>query len=236
DPAHGMIKIKENVFRKSWLSGRDSGIALFLEPTTDFFKKELPEKKKISFKYLFPYLKNYKKQFFYMFALFFIGSCLTLVFPFLTQALIDKGVDNKDMNLIILILLAQLGVFLGTITIEIFRNWLMLRVGTYLSIEIISNFLKKMLKLPIRFFDTKTIGDFNQRIQDNARIEEFLTSQSISTFFSIITFSVFFAVLWYYDFKILFIYFLLTIVSISWSFYWLRRRKILDYYQFQRRS
>src|SRR5699024_9219499 len=87
-----------------------------------------------------------------------------------------------------------------------------------------------------RFFDTKTIGDFNQRIQDNARIEEFLTSQSISTFFSIITFSVFFAVLWYYDFKILFIYFLLTIVSISWSFYWLRRRKILDYYQFQRRS
>src|SRR5699024_8788638 len=136
DPAHGMIKIKENVFRKSWLSGRDSGIALFLEPMTDFFKKELPEKKKISFKYLFPYLKNYKKQFFYMFALLFIGSCLTLVFPFLTQALIDKGVDNKDMNLIILILLAQLGVFLGTITIEIFRNWLMLRVGTYLSMEI----------------------------------------------------------------------------------------------------
>ena len=93
-----------------------------------------------------------------------------------------------------------------------------------------------MLKLPIQFFDTKLMGDFQQRIQDNDRIEDFLTSQSLTTFFSIITFSVFFGVLWYYDVKILIAYLSLTIISISWSFYWLKKRKILDYFRFQQRS
>ena len=112
----------------------------------------------------------------------------------------------------------------------------MLYVGTHLSVTIISDFLKKMLKLPIKFFDTKLMGDFQQRIQDNDRIEEFLTSQSLTTFFSIITFSVFFGVLWYYDVKILLVYFVLTALSIGWSFYWLKKRKILDYFRFQQRS
>ncbi len=112
----------------------------------------------------------------------------------------------------------------------------MLYVGTHLSITIISDFLKKMIMSPIKFFDTKLIGDFQQRIQDNHRIEDFLTSQSMITFFSIITFSVFFCVLWYYNFVILLVYLVLTVISISWSFYWLKRRKILDYFRFQYQS
>ena len=157
-----------------------------------------------------------------MFLLLLLGSALSLVFPFLTEALIDKGVNAKDLNFIFIILLAQLGLFLGSIIFSVFRNWLMLYVGTHLSVTIISDFLKKMLKLPIKFFDTKLMGDFQQRIQDNDRIEEFLTSQSLTTFFSIITFSVFFGVLWYYDVKILLVYFVLTSLSIGWSFYWLK--------------
>jgi ATP-binding cassette subfamily B protein len=112
----------------------------------------------------------------------------------------------------------------------------MLFVGTKISIAIISDFLKKLLQLPIKFFDSKITGDFTQRIQDNERIEYFLTSQSLVTFFSMITFSVFFGVLWYYDSTILLIYLTLTILSISWSFYWLKKRKILDYFHFQLRS
>lgn len=237
DPAHGTIKLSKNNFKKSWISKEDKGVALLLNPTEDFYSKEPPKKEKVSIGYLFSYLKIYRKQLIFMFLLLLLGSGLTLIFPFLTEALIDKGINNKDLNFIYIILLAQLGVFLGSITIEVVRNWLMLYVGTHLSIEIIANFFKKMLQLPpIKFFDTKTIGDFNQRIQDNNRIEEFLTSQSITTFFSIITFSVFFAVLWYYDFKILLVYFFLTLISIAWSFFWLKRRKILDYYRFQIRS
>ncbi|MRM96226.1 peptidase domain-containing ABC transporter [Riemerella anatipestifer] len=236
DPAHGIITLTQEKFEKSWLSDEDRGVVLFLSPTEEFYKKQPPKQEKISIGYLLHYLKPYRKQLSIIFLLLFFGSGLTLIFPFLTEVLIDKGVNAKDLEFIFVILLAQLGVFLGAITIEIFRNWLMLYIGTHLSINIISDFLKKMLQLPIKFFDTKMMGDFNQRIQDNERIEKFLTSQSLTTFFSIITFSVFFGVLWYYDLKILLVYLVLTIISVGWSFFWLKKRKILDYYSFQQRS
>ncbi|MBW1619372.1 peptidase domain-containing ABC transporter [Empedobacter falsenii] len=236
DPAHGFIKLNEENFAESWITGYDKGVALFLNPTENFYKQSPPKEEKLSVKHLFRYLSPFKKQISIMFVLLLFGSLLNLIFPFLTQNLIDKGINSKNLNIISLILLAQLGVFLGVITFEIIRNWLMLFVGTKVSINIISEFLNKLLKLPIKYFDTKMIGDFNQRIQDNERIEDFLTSQSLTTFFSIITFSVFFGVLLYYDYKILSVYLILTVISILWSFYWLRKRKILDYFRFQYRS
>jgi ATP-binding cassette subfamily B protein len=236
DPGYGFILLNEEKFIKSWLSDDDNGIALFLEPAEDFYELTPNKEETLKIRYIFNYLKPYKKQLIILFIMLIIGSALTLVFPFLTQNLIDNGVSKKNINLTTLILLAQLGLFFGSITIEIIRNWLMLFIGTKISVSIISDFLKKMLQLPIKFFDTKMTGDFNQRIQDNERIEHFLTSQSLVTFFSMITFSVFFGVLWYYDIKILIVYLVLTIISISWSFYWLKKRKILDYFLFQQRS
>ncbi|RYJ39660.1 putative ABC-type multidrug transport system, ATPase and permease components [Flavobacterium anhuiense] len=236
DPAHGCIKLREEIFKKSWITDEKDGILLFLKPSELFFNMTPPKSQGLNLKYILSYLKPYKKQIFYMFFLLLLGSVLTLIFPFLTQNLIDKGVNKKDLNFISIILLSQLLVFLGSIVIDIIRNWLMLIIGTKISITIISSFLKKILELPINFFETKLMGDFNQRIQDNERIEYFLTSQSLLTFFSIITFSVFFGVLWYYDFFILTVYFLLTIISVSWSFYWLKKRRVLDYLKFQQRS
>ncbi|KQW98616.1 peptidase domain-containing ABC transporter [Flavobacterium sp. Root420] len=236
DPGHGLVRLNQENFDKAWLSDHNQGISLFLSPGEKFYEQVPPKEDKLSIKFILSHLLPYKKQLITTFFLLFLGSCLTLVLPFLAQGLIDKGVVMKDLNIISIILLAQLGLFLGTLTIEVIRNWLMLYVGTKISITIISDFLKKILLLPIRFFDTKMMGDFNQRIQDNERIEHFLTSQSLLTFFSIITFSVFFGVLWHYDFSILLVYFLLTVTAIAWSFYWLRKRKILDYFKFQLRS
>lgn len=236
DPGHGKITLSKDKFEKSWIGKGEDGIALLLSPTQHFYEHDALKENTIPSGFLFQYLKPYKKQLFYMSLLLLFGSALTLVFPFLTQALIDEGVNAKNSNLIFLILLAQLGVYLGAITIEIFRNWLMLYTGTKLSISIISQFLKKILQLPIKFFDTKRMGDFQQRIQDNERIENFLTSQSLTTFFSIITFSVFFGVLWYYDLVILLVYSVLTIISIVWSVFWLQKRKQLDYVRFQQQS
>jgi ATP-binding cassette subfamily B protein len=236
DPAHGKIKLSEEKFLKSWLSDGEKGIALFLSPTEKFYELQPPAASKISMKYMFGYLKSFKWQMFWMFILLLLGSLLSLIFPFLTQNLMDKGVNAKNTNIVTLILLAQLSLFFGAITFEIIRNWLMLFVGTKLSIRIISDFLKKLLKLPIKFFDTKMTGDFRQRIQDNERIENFLTSQGLTTFFSMLTFLVFFGVLWYYDVQILLIYLTLTVISIFWSIFWLRKRKILDYFRFQERS
>jgi ATP-binding cassette subfamily B protein len=236
DPAHGLVKLSEERFKKNWVSDEDKGVALFLEPTEEFYKLQPPASDKVKIKFLFKYLTPYTKQLSLMFLLLLFGSAITLIFPFLTQNLIDKGIHAKNIDTITTILLAQLALYIGSITMSILRNWLLLFVGTKLSIKIISDFLKKMLQLPIKFFDTKTMGDFNQRIRDNERIESFLSSQSLLTFFSILTFSVFFGVLWYYNIKILLVYITLTVLSIIWSYYWLQKRRQLDYLRFQQRS
>lgn len=236
DPAHGIITLSEDRFLKSWLDTDSKGIALFLAPDDDFYTKSPPPNTGISFKYLVRYLRPFRKQLLYMISMLLLGSGITLVLPFLTQILIDRGVTQGNINIITTVLLAQLCLFIGSLIIEIIRNWLVLSVGTKLSITIISDFLKKVLQLPLKFFDTKLTGDFNQRIQDNQRIEEFLTSQSITTLFSFISFSVFFIVLLYYDIAILAVFLILTALSIIWSVFWLRRRKIFDYHRFQQKS
>lgn len=236
DPGYGLINLTEEKFKNSWLSDGEKGIALFLKPTEDFFQLKLQQQESNNLAYLLNYLSPHRKQIIGMLLLLFLGSLTTLVLPILTQKLIDEGVAKKDLTLIAYILIAQLSFFLGNIVLGISRNWIMLVVGTKINIQIISDFLKKLLKLPIKFFDSKQMGDFNQRIQDHERIEKFLTSQSLVTLFSIVTFSVFFGVLWYYDFRILAIYIILTVISVIWSLFWMKQRKILDYFRFQERS
>ena len=236
DPGHGFVSLNEEGFRKSWLSDENRGIALFLEPTEALYKQIPLKDEKLSIKYLLKYLKPHQNQIWWMFFLLTFGTLITLTFPILTQKLIDDGVNKKNFSIITYILLAQLAFFFGNIIINIFRNWIILVVGTKINIQIISDFLKKLLKLPVKFFDTKLMGDFSQRIQDHERIEKFLTSHSLLTLFSVITFTAFFGILWYYDFRILVVYMVLTAVSITWSLYWMEKRKILDYFRFQQRS
>jgi ATP-binding cassette subfamily B protein len=237
DPGYGFISLSAAEFEKSWFSDEDTGVALILEPAEEFHQLNPPQEEiNLSFRQLIGYLTPYRKQLLLMFLLLLAGSAITFVLPFLTQDLIDKGVHGKNLSLISMILLAQLGLFLGTLFIGVIRNWLMLYVGAKINIKIISDYLRKLLKLPVRFFETKMMGDFNQRIQDHERIEIFLTSQSLLTLFSILTFSAFMGVLWYYNYKILLVYLFLTALSVGWSYSFLRKRRILDYYRFQRRS
>lgn len=236
DPNYGKIKISEEKFLNSWLSGDDNGVAIFLNPTNKFYEIIPPKKEKTSIFFFLKYLKPYKKEIFLIFLMLLFISIITLVLPFLTEALIDKGINRKDLNFISIILISQLTLFFSSTIFNIIQNYIILYMGSHLSISIISDFLKKLLNLSIKYFDTKLIGDFQQRIQDNDRIEDFLTSKSISTFFSLITLSVFLCVLWYYDLKIVLCFLSLTTFSIIWSLYWLRKRKRLDYFRFQQRS
>jgi ATP-binding cassette subfamily B protein len=236
DPGHGFIALSQEKFERSWLSEDKKGIALFVEPTEQFYKQNQSKRKDLSVKYLLQYLIPFRKKLFWLCFLLLLGSCLNLIFPFLTQNLIDRGITPKNLSFIVLILFAQLSLFAGNTVIEILRNWITLVLGTRISIKIISDFLKKMLKLPIKFFDTKMVGDLQQRIQDNHRIESLITSQSIITAFSMITFMVFFGVLFYYDYRILLVYLSLTVLAVCWSLFWLRRRRIVDYFKFQEQS
>jgi len=236
DPGHGLTNLDETSFMNSWSSDSNKGVALFLNPTETFYQKEPPRKNKTELKFIYKYLRPYKVELLQLFIGLFIGSLLTLIFPFLTQALIDQGIGNKSFNIILIILSAQVFLFFGSSIIEIIRNWIMLYIGARINITIISDFLKKIMRLPLKFFDTKMTGDFVQRIGDHERIEDFLTSQGLLTAFSIVNFSVFFLVLAYYDIKILVVYLVLTIIAVSWATFFLKKRKILDYLSFQKRS
>ncbi|HFK5587307.1 TPA: peptidase domain-containing ABC transporter [Elizabethkingia anophelis] len=236
DPNYGFAQINEEKFNKGWLQDTSTGIALFLKPTEIFYDQISNTVKPISLRSLLGYLRTYIRQIWILFILLLFGTCTMFLFPILTQRLIDNGVSKKDINLIGYILLAQLVLFFSNIVIDVIRNWITLSVGTKINIQIISDFLNKILKLPVRFFETKMMGDFYQRIQDHERIEVFLTSQSLLTFFSIISFSVFFGILLYYDYMILFVYISLTVISIIWSLYWLKKRKLLDYLRFRQKS
>jgi ATP-binding cassette, subfamily B, bacterial len=233
DPSHGLVTLSEEQFKKSWLSAENQGIALFLNTTDKFYKKQSVTDKPLNFNFLWTFLKPYKFQVFQLFLGLLAGSLFTLIFPFLTQALMDKGVAMKSLPIVTTILLAQVFLFMGSIIIEVVRNWVMLYIGTRINITIISDFLRKILRLPIQFFDTKMIGDFSQRITDHENIEDFLTAQSLTTLFSFINFSVFFLVLLSYDTKVVIAYLGLTILAILWSLFFLQKRKRIDYNRFQ---
>jgi ATP-binding cassette subfamily B protein len=236
DPSHGLVTLSEEQFKKSWLSAENQGIALFLNTTDEFYKKQSVPDKSLNFNFLWTFLKPYKFQVFQLFLGLLASSLFTLIFPFLTQALIDKGVTVKSLPVVTTILLAQVFLFIGSVIIEVIRNWVMLYIGTRINITIISDFLRKILRLPIQFFDTKMIGDFSQRITDHKNIEDFLTAQSLSTLFSFINFSVFFLVLLSYDIKVVVSYVCLTTLAILWSLFFLRKREKINYNRFQIRS
>lgn len=238
DPAHGLLAFDNLEFKKNWLVGNDEvGFVLFLNPP-DYSLHDIKyeEKKTNSFKLLYTYLRPFKRDFFNFFVCLLTGSILTLILPFLTQILIDQGVSTRDLSISFIILLAQLFLFLGSTLSDVIRNQVLLVTGTKIGATIMSDFLKKLMNIPLSFFDTKLMGDFNQRIQDQERIEIFLTSQGLLTFFSLINFLVLFIVLGFYDVKILIVYLIITSISMVWMLHFLKGRKILDYVRFQHKA
>lgn len=236
DPGHGMVKVDKETLMKCWAGTADErGVALLLEPTPEFYTgteelKAVPS----GFGFLFQYLSPYSKYLFQVILGMLFGSMVSMLFPFLTQSLVDYGIQMRNVGFIYLILFSQLLLFLGNIGVDMIRNWVLLHVNTRLSVSIVSNFLTKLMKLPINFFESKNIGDISQRISDHHRIEEFLTGSSLTTLFSFINLIVFSIVLAMYDVRLLSIFFIGSIISISWVFIFLKQRKNLDYLRFQR--
>ena len=194
DPAQGLIKYTKQEFLSGWLSTRheseDNGVALLLETTTGFYAHEGENTDKQKISYFFRYLRPYKSLMVQLILAMLAGSLLQLIFPFLTQAVVDVGIANSNLNFITLALIAQLVLFVSQTTLSFIRSWILLHISTRINISLISDFLVKLMKLPIGFFDTKMIGDIMQRIGDHARIESFLTGSSLKTLFSFINFLV----------------------------------------------
>lgn len=236
DPAHGLVKYTKEEFMAGWGStkkeGENQGLCLLLEPTPDFYKMEDENLNKSSFKFLFSYLRPYKKFLVQLLLGMLVGSLLQLIFPFLTQAIVDFGINNQDIGFITLILIAQLALFAGRTSVEFIRSWILLHVSTRINISLISDFLIKMMKLPIGFFDTKMIGDILQRIGDHRRIENFLTTSTLNILFSLINLVIFGIVLFIYDMRIFTIFIIGSVLYFFWIYLFMKKRRELDFKRF----
>lgn len=235
DPGHGLKKLKKEDFIKSWQGNSSEGIALLLEPTEAFYEnKKEDSKNKKGWRFLLHYIRPYKKFIAQLFLSMLVGSAISLVLPFLTQSMVDNGINAGNLGFIQLILLSQLLLFFGSTAIEAIRAWLMIHLNSRINISIISDFLMKLMRLPIKYFDTKLIGDIKQRIADHNRIQSFLTGSVLTTVFSLINLVIFSVVLAIYNWKILLVFAAFSIIGIGWIILFLRKRKQLDYVRFQR--
>lgn len=242
DPAHGLLTYTEEEFLKNWIGSdateeTEEGIALLLEPTPQLKQIEGNDTEaRKGFSFLYHYLFRYKKFIFQLIVGLIAGSLLQLMFPFLTQSVVDVGIQNQDINFIYLILASQLLLFLGRISIEIIRGWILLHLSTRINISLVSDFFIKLMNLPIAFFDVKMTGDIMQRINDHQRIEKLLTSSSLNVLFSFFNLIIFGGVLAWYNWKIFLIFLVGSILYFVWVMLFLKKRKDLDYKRFSQMS
>ena len=237
DPASQKLCYTEEEFMRCWLStsvqGRDCGMALLMVPGVNFGKrKEECENHRQSLRFFFKYLKPYRRQVVVLLLGMLLGSLLQLVFPFLTQALVDRGINGKNLGFVTLILIAQLVLFIAQLSVNFIRGWILLHVNTRIDIALISDFLVKLMKMPLHFFDTKKIGDLMQRIEDHSRIKSFLMGNSLGFIFSLANFVVFSVVLGYYSLLVLGVFLLGNTLYILWVAFFMKYRRELDYKRF----
>ena len=244
DPGKGLTAYTNEEMREYWLStnskGVEKGVVMMLEPASHFYDTKnasgTNEKEIHSFRFLYGYVRRYYKYFGMIAVGLALGSIIQLVLPFLTQAIVDKGIKHQDLNIILLILFGQLMLTISRTFIDFLRRWILLRISMKINISLISDFFIKLLKLPMSFFDTKLMGDLMQRMNDHGRVNNFLTQNVLNIVFSLLTLIVFSVVLVIYD-KFVFLVFLIgSMLYGGWIALFLKRRKVIDYELFEQQA
>ena len=240
DPSAGKLKYTKEEFCRCWLSSKsnqqDVGLALLVEPTPDFYQQESERIKRKGFGFLFSYLRPYKKFVLQLLLGLIFGSIVQLIVPFLTQAIVDFGINTQKLNFIYLVLIAQLVLTLSSTSVEFIRGWILLHLGTRINIALISDFLIKLMRLPMQYFDTKMVGDILQRINDHDRIQGYLTSSTLGILFSFVNIIIFSIILFLYSAKIFIIFFIGSVLYFCWVWLFMKRRAELDHKNFAQQS
>jgi ATP-binding cassette subfamily B protein len=235
DPAQGKVNYTEKEFLKHWNQNTSLGVGLFFEPTQQFYdnqSKALEPEKKVWDMLLF-YLKNHKWSFLKLLLGLIFSSAILLSSPFLTQAIVDKGIELKNLQAVYLILIGQLFLFFGSTLVDITRNWTLLHIGAKINISLISDFFVKLFKLPLTFFETHLLGDLLQRTSDHQRIESLIATKSLNVLFSIINLLLFGAVLFYYNSLVFFIFINGCLFGIFWVFIFMKKRASIEFQFFE---
>ncbi len=240
DPGKGLLTYSRDEFMRRWASTRsgdeDRGIALLLQPGPRFGQSDAESEQageRRSFRFLVGYIKQYRGYFAQIFLGLLLGCVLQLAMPFLTQAIVDRGIHDADIGLIWLILLGELMIVTGRTATDFIRRWLLLHISMRINISLVSDFFIKLLKLPMSFFDTKLMGDLLQRMSDHSRVQSFLTGQTLGVMFTMLSFVVFGAVLFVYSQLIFTVFVIGSLCYALWISAFLRRRKVIDYELFE---
>ncbi|MCY7350136.1 MAG: peptidase domain-containing ABC transporter [Cytophagaceae bacterium] len=236
DPAKGLITYTAEEFCEGWLAtqaeGRGEGVVLLLEPTPQFFDQEDEKPTGYGFGRVLGYLGQYRALLLQLLVGLLVGSGLNLLFPFLTQSVVDVGIKTQNLSFVYLVLGAQLALMAGRLSVEFIRSWILLHISTRLNLSILSDFLVKLMRLPVSFFDTKQFGDLMQRIGDHHRIEAFLTGQTLNVLFWLFNLFTFSIVLAIFNLSIFGIFAGASLLYVGWVVLFLRQRRKLDYRRF----
>ncbi len=237
DPGKGRVIYDEKSFRKSFEYSKNEnhhfGVCIFLAPTDLFYEKaNVKNNTDDSFGYIFKYLFLYRKVFLQLILGILIGSLIQLSLPLLTRSIVDSAISNKDIHFVYLILFAQLALILGNVSIDFIRRWILLHISLRVNILLLSDFFIKLLRLPMSFFDTKLLGDLQQRMLDHSRIEKFLTNDILSVLFAFISFIIFGSILFIYNFNVFCFFLFGSIIYGIWISIFFKKRRKLDFAYF----
>jgi ATP-binding cassette subfamily B protein len=233
DPAAGKIKLTIQEFKNSWFADESSGVAILLEPTPDFYEISDVHYSGKGFRFLLRYLKPFQKTLIYLLLALLLGGIFQLAFPFLTQAIVDIGIANYDLDFVYVVLLGLIMLFLGQTTVNLIQGWMLLHIGTRINVSLITDFLVQLLRLPIAYFDRKMTGDLLQRLGDHRRIENFLTNSTLSLIFAMFNLLLFGLVLIYYHWGIFLIFIIGAAAYLGWILLWLKKREEVDHRLFR---
>jgi ATP-binding cassette, subfamily B, bacterial len=241
DPAYGLITYSKEEFLRGWINKKnhdeetDEGIVLALETSPQFFQIETtdePLSTKRRFSHLFAYFSPYKRLIWQLIIGLVVSSIIQMAFPFLMQSTIDYGVNFQNIPFVQLILVAQLTLFLTDNIAQILRGWLLMHMTSRIRIRLLTHFLAKLMSLPMSFFETKNTGDIMQRIQDNSRIEDFLSNSTLNTLFSFFNLIIFGGILAYFNASVFIIFIVSASIQVLWTLIFLKKRAEIDYKRF----
>ncbi len=240
DPAIGRLKYHKEEFDRCWLSttadNEEVGIALLLEVSPEFYEHSEPAKRRKGFSFLFSYLKPYHKLVAQLLIGLLIGSLLQLIMPFLTQSVVDYGISGENLNYVYLVLAAQLMLVLSLSSVEFIRGWILLHIGARINISLVSDYIAKLMRLPMGFFDTRMTGDIMQRMGDHTRIQNYLTNTSLNVLFSVFNIVIFSLVLLLYNFTIFSIFVGGSALYFFWVSLFMKKREQIDHKNFEQLS
>ncbi len=238
DPVTGKIRMDETTFKKHWYNNKETreGISLLLSPSPNFYSQKDEKEEKVSWAAILRYFYAYRQLFVQLLFGIGVGTLLSLITPFLTQSIVDIGINTRNISFVYLVLIAQLMLFVGSTCVGFIRSWILLHISTRVNLNILTDFLIKLMKLPVSYFQTKTTGDIMQRMNDQARIESFLTGTTLNTLFSMVNLVIFTFVLIYYNVLIFIVSFSFTLLYAGWIALFLKRRRELNYKQFDNSS